>query len=153
MHRPMITFHTNPEARLLVLRYANGFSFEEWALVMPQIIAQNPSLPSLDCIVDLRALASRPDVPDMKVHAARMKQYGLHEQPRRQVILTGSGVQFGMGRMFEMLTEFERKTKYLTTGSVAEAAAWLGLSEELVQAALAAAAQPDTDRPDSDGAV
>lgn len=144
----MIRHHVNPSLRLLILHYSGQLNFNDWRALASSLIAQNPEMLSFDCVVDLRALTDDPTSDEMRAHGQMMKKMGLHDRPRKQVVLAGSNLQFGLSRMMDMQTSLDRQAQYLTTFSIPKAAEWLGLTATVLQAELDAAADSSSPPPD-----
>ena len=132
----MISYRINRQERLLTLLFAGTISVADWKAAISQAIAECPEVITFDSVIDGRSPHPFLTREQMDEFVRDVKKMGMQEHRRRSVYIAGNKAHFGISRMFELLTEPERKVERFTTESVAEAAAWLCRPEALVRAEL-----------------
>ena len=136
----MITIRVNPEEKLLTIRYEGEVRFDDWETFVLKTLKERPELIEYDSITDSRMPHTVLSLGEMVQFGKLVQRSGLQSKRRRSVTLAEQPALYGNSRMFEMLTESERLVTRCTVRTVAEMAAFLGRSPELIQAELDAAA-------------
>jgi hypothetical protein len=132
----MIAYRINKQERLLTLRYSGDVSVAEWQRTLAQAIAEWPDVITYDSVNDFRSPHSLLTGPEVMDFALAVKKMGMQDYPRRAVAIADEKIDFGLARMFELMTEQDRKVDRFTTDSIEKAAAWLGRPEALIQAEI-----------------
>jgi hypothetical protein len=122
--------------RLLLVRLAGHVSVVDFGRLLETIFSAHPEAIQFDVLCDARSLVSFLSGPEVEDVARLVESKRLDEYSRLSIVLVSQPAQYGLARMFALMTERGSKVARHVTTSVEEAARASGRTEEGVRAAL-----------------
>lgn len=130
----MFKYKVNHKLRLIFLCNAEDTSVAECADFLTQFQQRHPEAVDYDTLNDVRHQPKLLSFEEVDEITELLKAFAGRQ--RKGAILAGEGIQFGVGRMFEQVSDGRTALESKVVATLAEAADWLGRPEAELAAAM-----------------